>query len=55
MVTIAMAVSAVVSVTMVSVVMQGTLIEHLKEHILLGDMTSKDTILYYATVSVGIM
>ena len=27
----------------------GTLIEHLKEHILLGDMTSNDVILYYAT------
>ncbi|XP_036907769.1 acetoacetyl-CoA synthetase [Sturnira hondurensis] len=28
----------------------GTLIQHLKEHLLHGDMTSSDTILYYTTV-----
>ena len=30
---------------------QGTLIQHLKEHLLHGDMTSSDIILYYTTVS----
>lgn len=30
---------------------QGTLIQHLKEHILHGNMTSSDIILYYTTVS----
>lgn len=30
---------------------QGTLIQHLKEHLLHGDLTSSDTILYYTTVS----
>ena len=32
---------------------QGTLIQHLKEHILHGNMTSSDIILYYTTVSAG--
>lgn len=31
---------------------QGTLIQHLKEHILHGNMTSSDIIFYYTTVSV---
>ena len=31
--------------------LQGTLIQHLKEHILHGNMTSSDIILYYTTVS----
>lgn len=30
---------------------QGTLIQHLKEHMLHGDMTSGDVLLYYTTVS----
>lgn len=30
---------------------QGTLIQHLKEHVLHGDMTSGDVLLYYTTVS----
>lgn len=30
--------------------MQGTLIQHLKEHILHGNMTSGDVIIYYTTV-----
>ena len=30
---------------------QGTLIQHLKEHILHGNMTSNDVIFYYTTVS----
>lgn len=30
---------------------QGTLIQHLKEHVLHGNMTSSDIILYYSTVS----
>ena len=30
---------------------QGTLIQHLKEHILHGNMTSDDVIFYYSTVS----
>ena len=32
--------------------LQGTLIQHLKEHILHGNMTSKDVIFYYTTVSI---
>lgn len=35
----------------VSVSPQGTLIQHLKEHILHGNMSSSDIILYYTTVS----
>jgi acyl-CoA synthetase (AMP-forming)/AMP-acid ligase II len=33
------------------VCLQGTLIQHLKEHILHGNMTSNDIIFYYSTVS----
>jgi len=32
-------------------VIQGTLIQHLKEHILQGNMTRDDKILYYTTVN----
>lgn len=32
---------------------QGTLIQHLKEHILHGNMTSNDIIMYYTTASVA--
>ena len=32
--------------------LQGTLIQHLKEHILHGNMTSNDVIFYYSTVSI---
>lgn len=32
---------------------QGTLIQHLKEHILHGNMTSSDIIMYYTTASVA--
>lgn len=31
-------------------VFQGTLIQHLKEHVLHGNMTSSDVIIYYTTV-----
>ena len=34
----------------VSFSFQGTLIQHLKEHILHGNMTSSDVIIYYTTV-----
>lgn len=30
--------------------LQGTLIQHLKEHVLHGNMTSSDILLYYTTV-----
>jgi len=32
---------------------QGTLIQHLKEHILHGNTTSSDIIMYYTTASVA--
>lgn len=34
-----------------SLFFQGTLIQHLKEHILHGNMTSSDVIMYYTTAS----
>ena len=34
-----------------SVLFQGTLIQHLKEHVLHGNMTRDDVIIYYTTVS----
>lgn len=33
-----------------SLLPQGTLIQHLKEHVLHGNMTSSDILLYYTTV-----
>jgi acetoacetyl-CoA synthetase len=30
---------------------QGTLIQHLKEHVILGNLSQDDIILYYTTVS----
>ena len=37
-------------VEMFDVYLQGTLIQHLKEHLLHGNMNRQDVILYYSTV-----
>ena len=41
-------------VEMFDVYLQGTLMQHLKEHLLHGNMNRKDVILYYTTVIIFI-
>ena len=42
-------------VEMFDVYLQGTLIQHLKEHLLHGNMNRQDVILYYTTVIIYIL